>query len=59
MKQQTGENLVRGRRVQDVHLRKNEYNGQVIFFIEMNIMVNKKTPFKISQNDHYNQLQDR
>ena len=26
------------------------------FFVEMNIMVIKETPFKISQTDHYNQL---
>ena len=41
--------------LQVVHLRKNEYNNQFVFFVEMNKIVIKETPLKISQNDYYDQ----
>ena len=46
-------------KTQNVHLRRNDYNSQSVFFIEMNIMVIKEIPLKISHNDHYDQLYDR
>ena len=39
---------------QVVHLRRNEYNSQLVFFVEMNTMAIKERPFKISQSDYYN-----
>ena len=45
----------RGTEKQVVHLRRNEYNSQFDFFVEMNIMAINEKNFKISQNDYYNQ----
>ena len=42
--------------VQVVHLRRNEYNSQFVFLVEMIIMVIKETLLRISQNDYYDQL---
>ena len=39
---------------QVAHQRRNEYNGQFVSFVEMNIMT-----IKISQNDYYDQSQER
>ena len=41
--------------IQVANLRRNEYNSQFVFFVEMNILVIKERPFKISQNGHYDQ----
>ena len=40
---------------QVVHQRRNEYNSQFVFFVEMNIMIIKERPLNISQNDNYDQ----
>ena len=45
----------RGTEKQVVHLRRNEYNSQFDFFVEMNIMAINEKNFKISQNDYYDQ----
>ena len=42
---------------QVVHLRRNEYNSQFVFFVEMNIMAITERSLIISKNDNYDQLQ--
>ena len=39
-------------KTQVIHLRRNEYDTQFGFFVEMTI---KQRPFKVSQNDYYDQ----